>query len=204
MNDLEIVFFHELGHYIAHELNYELYGIGKVESIDFIEYQLPNGLQYQGKTIPLVSDGDNRDKELTNLPEKIAELVYGCYFQTLYTKLPFKSCFDFHNDQSKGYIDAKCLVGALMQFRINRERIILYPYLNEEYFDELTKRESEFNSVFRINYEDCINKTDSGYVADLHKLYELTTDFRKLHKPTFQKFVERIKEIINWEKIKDS
>ncbi|HET8884718.1 MAG TPA: hypothetical protein VFM70_00015, partial [Salinimicrobium sp.] len=143
-DDLEIVFFHELGHFIAQELNYEIYGLGKVESIKFVKYEFANEIRYQGQTIPVVPANASRNDKLINLPEKIAELIYGCYFQAIFTGEPLKSCFDIYNENSKGYYDAKDIAGGLYQFNIEKERKILYPYLREEYFGKLKNKKTDF------------------------------------------------------------
>ncbi len=198
--NLHRVFIHELGHYVAHELNYELYGFGEIGAIEFVEHNLPNGIDYEGKTIPKIEIGQSQNDKLINLPEKIAELVYGCYFQSIFTEMPLKICLDIYNESANGYIDAQNIASGLKQFFINKQRVVLYPFLHEEYFDELKTKTNIFKSLFEVNHLDYIIKTDFGYKTDLTKLQKLTAEFRAEHKSDFKDFVERIKEIIDWKK----
>ena len=199
--NLHRVFIHELGHYIAQELNHELYdGQGRIGSIEFEEVELPYGVDYIGKTNPEILEGQSKKDKLVNLPEKIAVLVYGCYFQSLFMKTTLKFCLDLTNQSANGFDDAQYIAGGLYQFCINEKRRQLYPFLHEEYFNEIKQNRGNFDTLFEINYLDFLEKADFGYRTDLSKLYEYTTEFRAEHKSDFNDFVNRIKIIIDWKK----
>lgn len=195
-SNLKVVFFHELGHFIAHELNYEFSGFGKVEMVKFITL---NNIHYEGQTIPFLKKNQTRNDKVVNLPEKIAELIYGCYFQSIYTNLPLKFCLDTENKSSSGYLDAKYIESSLFDFKIMRERQSLYPYLHIKYYEQL-KSSSLFKELFSVNCLDFLEPTDFGYTANILKLEKLTENFRGSHKNDFNEFIFTIKDIINWRK----
>src|SRR5690606_11943361 len=116
---LEIVFFHEVGHYVAQQLNYKIFHTGEVHQI-IIERVFPNGTEdYMGQTISKIPDGESPETPLKNLPEKIAEMIYGCYFQSLFLKEDLDKCFDYKNPTCRGSRDVSYLSSELASFGIN-------------------------------------------------------------------------------------
>lgn len=160
INELHIVFIHEVGHYIAHSLNFELYGLGEIDSIKLIEHLRENKTLYKGKTIPKIPENISKNIKCIHLTEKIAELIYGCYFQSLFTKRPLTECFDCLNPSAKGFHDALDLNGGLAQFGISIEKKkLLFPFIQKEYFEKL-KMDDYVNQIFNISLKDCLIKTN--------------------------------------------
>lgn len=196
---LKKVFIHEMGHYVAQELNHELYGIGRVSSIEFIRETSGEKIDYIGKTVSEKGISVNDDNKLINLPERIAELVYGCYFQSIYLDFTLEHCLDINNKSANGHKDAWDIASGLKQFNVKNERQALYSFLHKEYFDDLKNYKSDLKSLFQFDVKEFLLATENGFTTDLNKVYKITSNFRKLHKEDFKGFVEKIKEIIKWQ-----
>jgi hypothetical protein len=195
---LEIVFFHEIGHFISHQLNYKHFGIGEVDKIILIEKRPHGVVEYEGQTISKVPNGKTNLEPILNLPEKIAELIYGCYFQSIFLNKELDICFDYRNKSARGYRDSQNLIGGLSQFNIDEnKRRKLYPYLKEKYFNELKKHTYEFELLFKLNPMDFLKENENGFEVELKKLDNSLTEFMEKHSTDFIEFVENIREILN-------
>jgi hypothetical protein len=196
-NNLHIVFFHELGHYVAHNLNRKLTGIGAVESIILKRHEIePNNFDYTGETKPL--NKTNREILLVNLVEKLCVIIYGCYFQLLFTKeRDIKSCFCYENKKARGYKDCYNMIAALQRFDVNgEEKAIFYDYILKEYFEKI-KKEKEINQFFNIVPENYLSNIQDDIVnVELSKLDNDISDAIENHKTTYSDFFYKISEIL--------
>ncbi|SRX75010.1 hypothetical protein [Aequorivita antarctica] len=200
--NLEIVFFHEVGHLVAQQLNSKLFGTGEVEEILLIEYNISGVQNFLGKTISKVPQGKSQNTPLINLPEKIAELIYGCYFQSLYLNQELNKCFDCYNQFVKGKQDCDDLVAALTMFKVPIEtRKRLYPYLLVEYFEFLQSHKNDFKEVLQENPKNFLFFTTDGYRVDIGELQIKLQKFFIDHEKTYKNFVQEIKRILDWKNI---
>lgn len=199
ITDLEIVFFHELGHYIAHEITFRNFGIHKVESILLTEHNINQSKVYGGETIITKPYVGAENVLVINLPEKIAELIYGCYFQSLYLNVELSNCFDHSNSNCKGFKDKNDVIGALSQFSIDAgTRKILYPFMEVEYFNYLKSIKTDFDTVFNLKPIDFLICSEIGYFFNLDLLSSSLQDFYVIHENVYLNFLQRIKIILNW------
>ena len=83
MSEIHRVFFHELGHFIAHELNFQLYGGHKTKSI-FLKPYPPMPELYLGEAKVEVENGSYIPLK-EEVPSYLASSTYGCLFQAYYT-----------------------------------------------------------------------------------------------------------------------
>lgn len=195
--NLEIVFFHEIGHYIAHQLVFKHFGIGEIDKIVLIEKRADGFINYEGQTIPKIPHGKSKSTPLINLPENIAELVYGCYFQSIFLNQKFEVCFDYKNKSAKGYKDYHDVISGLILFKIDGEkRKILYPYLKIEYFNSFKKNKNDFEFLFKFNPLDFLKETEDGFEVELGKLNNSLIGFIEKHSSYFIEFVEKIRKIL--------
>lgn len=195
------VFVHELGHLVAHILNKEHFEGTGVESIKLERKKINGGYDYVGITKPLKPEGYIDDKKVINLPEYIASIVYGCLFQSLYLTQRFTDCFYCVDSNKNGYCDAQSFIGALAQFGVSTDtRLILYNYI-QEYFNTLVR--SEFELVFKLESKNyIIEEKQNEYLFDVVVIEKDLSDFLSLHKDNYIEFMNRIKEILNWDEIK--
>lgn len=197
------VFIHELGHFIAGKINRDNFGLSGVAKIKLTKHQTKFDEDFIGETIYKVPTGESEVKVLENLPQKIANLVYGCYFQSIYLKTELKKCLDWDNPNANGKIDMNDIISAVTMFDISSEkRSILYPYLEKDYFEQLRSKKKEFISLFNLNPEDFYTEIND-YETDINlmKLDKATKEFINSHTKTYLNFILKIEEILDWENI---
>src|SRR5688572_23049678 len=93
MEDLKRVFFHELGHFIANEINQRFYSGTGTKSIT-IDLAFPIDHLYVGDTRINLSPDEKEKKPPTRelLPETLAGLIYGCIVQAHYKNENLTPC----------------------------------------------------------------------------------------------------------------
>ena len=129
--NLETVFFHELGHFVANKLINELYNIFEIEEVLLIQ-KYTNEVDYEGQTKRKIPLG-KADTPLKNMPERLCSLIYGCYFQTIYQDTNINMCFNQSSDFKgcQDYLDfAECLRMFKIESKTKRD---LLAYLTVEY-----------------------------------------------------------------------
>jgi hypothetical protein len=201
--NLKRTFFHELGHLFADSTNFKYFGFHKVEKIEFEAKNTDNGIDYEGRTIPIVPEGYDEAKDrLKNLPEKIASLVYGCYFQSIFLNTNFAQCFNYRDNRSNGFLDVTHLHSALGLFRVPDDiRNNLYNCLYHTYPDSLPQLNMH-NLFEKTEVEDLIIEKDALIEMDLDKTTERFRDFFNSHEALYLDFIANIKSILDWDKLK--
>ncbi|EIJ38786.1 hypothetical protein JoomaDRAFT_1779 [Galbibacter orientalis DSM 19592] len=199
--NLETVFFHELGHFVANKLINELYNIFEIEEVLLIQ-KYTNEVDYEGQTKRKIPLG-KADTPLKNMPERLCSLIYGCYFQTIYQDTNINMCFNQSSDFKgcQDYLDfAECLRMFKIESKTKRD---LLAYLTVEYYGNLKEGDSLSKSLFEIDPRNYLVEIQGGYKFDIIKLENNIQSHIKQHRPTFAQCISRIKSILNWEQIKE-
>ena len=191
--DLKRVFFHELGHYVARTINLKNFGVmGKVAEIALFPSNRVYDT-YEGVTTPVVPNGEDRKKPTVNVPEKLAVLTYGCFFESIYTGKDFTDCFkNFGN----GGQDVSEWAGELFKLGILDKAKI--NAVDDEYFLAL-KKGGYLDDLFKIDVAIVlINEGygDKGYIVDLKKLDTLIEKFIASHEKMYLQYLERIRSLV--------
>lgn len=194
------VFFHELGHYVANRLNSEEFGLSRVEKIKIKRHVINGNVDFSGETTYSVPDGDKRNKPLENLPQKLADLIYGCYFQSLYTENDLKVCFDYSNPHANGNIDMNKMITALTMFSISsKKRQVFYPYIEQQYFQELKDKSSGLETFFKLKPEDYYIRIDDNETEiDIERLNDETSQGIVSHRYKYLEFISQVEKILEW------
>jgi hypothetical protein len=195
--DLIRAFFHEVGHFVAREISSKHFEVSPPASIDLY----PSGKMlwhYEGSFSPTIPKGQENNDEVINMPEKIVGLVYGCFFESLYFKVPFTACFDYRGN---GSIDIDHWAGLLTKHGINggeeKRRALIKN--DEAYFDQLEK-DNFFDEISQIDVMALLieDKAQKGvYSVDIEKLREVLRPFLEEHEKIFLPYLERTRTIIN-------
>jgi hypothetical protein len=123
------VFFHELGHFVARELNCRLYDVPHPAAIEI--HSCPEDRdEYCGSIIfdtAVASGGKPTPKE--RLAGYIAATTYGCIFQAYYKHSSLNAAQDKNGEE-----DIKHWVGALTRYNVSSQKI---HSIEEKYFDYL-------------------------------------------------------------------
>ena len=193
------VIIHEIGHFIANELNHRLFRTGENISISIKGKLDQNGqLDFEGV---IVSNVNKKSDDSTNwelLSPRIANLVYGCYFQCLFTKSLLNSCFEFGNGNLRGARDRQMFMGVFPRSfeRNNREDTEAFIY---SFFQELSDARDKFEPIFQIDLNQILVDTEDAkiesYTIDILKLREIISPFIESHQDRFIKFHQGIEEI---------
>lgn len=198
--NLKRFIYHEIGHFMARELNYELYGIGEgVESIFIKTHNLNGSTEYSGGTVPKKPKGYD-DKLIINVKETAAVILYGCLFQTLYFNfiLPehehvsFRLCFSLKNG-ANGSIDMSDFSG-MSKYISGEKRKKIVEYTESKYINLLLSDKVHLEKLFNFDILDTLNKKQDS--VDLEILKVKLSDFKNEHKKYYSKFIETIDKII--------
>ncbi len=191
MSDLKRVFYHELGHFVAHELNRTYYsGLG-TKSISIFPFP-PNPELYLGEAKMNLSLDEKGKKapSLEQLAAYLASSSYGCIFQSYYLKTSLKECFDLN-----GGDDIQKWFGSLLANGLD--------WLNSdiaacerEYF-ELLKTNNELDAFMQLNPNDYLTETaDKIYAVDIAKLQKDSSPLIEKHYLLYKTLIEKYNQII--------
>lgn len=190
MEDLKRVFIHELGHFVAREINHRYYGATPVKNILIYPH---NAFLYEGETNPVFSE-DEREK---NAPAKkdlaayLALTVYGCFFQCYYLKQSLGECF-----KENGYKDTEQWHGSLREHHLDDYRSEITP-VEEEFFERL-KAEEILKDFMELEPEKYLlsNGTNS-FKVNLDLLRADTDNLIAKHHDTYQQLIDSYEAFIN-------
>lgn len=190
------VFYHEIGHWAAWELNKLLFNAGNgVRSIKLIAAKSEQEFDYRGETVPLTPENYIQSDNVQHLPEFIGVLLYGCIFQTFFlSKATFKECFN-GSSWANGKLDSDEFTALEKQVNgLKRKKII--DYVETDYLNKL--RDSQvFRYVMEFEPDNVLIPDENGYSVDLEKLDDELYDFMQSHQQDYQDFIEAIRAITN-------
>ena len=191
MNDLHRVFYHELGHFVAHEINrLHYHGSGTKSIIIYPTSQNPD-LYVGDAKINLSADEKERDSPSSEiLPEYLVSSSYGCVFQAYYTKTAFDDCFKVN-----GQKDEEQWYWALRNNKL------------DDYKSEITANEREFfnklveekllDKFMTLDPDKYLAKIDStNYAVNIDLLRQDTKEMIKEHAPVYARLVEKNKMFV--------
>lgn len=191
-------FTHEIGHFVARELNKKIFEIGfGVEEIYITGkeniYTSKNG---SGGTIPKKPDDFIENNIINNPAEHVAVLLYGCLFQSIYYKTKFAECFAIEN-YANGKKDAEDF-SSMEKYISGQKRRKIVEYINEEYINDLNSFPEHFKVINELCYENfIICEKDGDYIINLEKLKNELKSFLEDHIKYYEKLISKIKTINN-------
>lgn len=165
MEDLKRVFFHEFGHFIAHEVYRRYYGGTGTKSISILQSPQHPGL-FLGEAKINLSE-DEREKKpptMETLPHYLASSSYGCIFQSYYLGQSLEECFKLYgeDDMNKWYscLHEHRLVGYNTEFS----------KADTEFFEQL-KANKEFGELTKLDPNIYLeNLGEQNYQVNLDRL----------------------------------
>lgn len=193
---LKQIIIHELGHYVARELNFNLFDVG--EGVEKVRILTKSKIPYQGQTIA-IKPKDYNPKEVNNKAEYIAVLVYGCIFEAVFTDKHF---IHFFNEVDSGKHDYSEYNYLLIKYFDEETRIDLICYLRDEYFKLLTDNRNHFDHLFNMNFDNLlITLNDENYEINLEVLKEEIAVFLECHKIFYKGCVSEISRILSLKEV---
>ncbi|MBS9774434.1 MAG: hypothetical protein KGV59_04670 [Tenacibaculum sp.] len=179
------VFFHEIGHFIAQELNYKLFKVGLgTEKIWIESKRFSNKIDYCGgvrpkKPVDYVDDG-----EIRKPIHYISNIIYGCIIQTLYLKskedYKFHDCFDYRDDANgKSDVEHFASTGKYFDGKI-RKKVI--EFIKNIYISRLENDKNHLKKLFLLEpTKFIITSKTRRKELDLNLLRESMSDFLVEH-----------------------
>ena len=192
MNDLHRVFFHELGHFVSHEINKLKYHGTGTKSIIIYSFG-HNDPRFVGDAKISLTEGE-KEKDCPSidlLPEYLASCTYGCIFQAYRTNGSLDDCFKMN-----GQKDAEQWYWALRTHRLDDHKSEVTS-IEKEFFAKLVNEKllDNFTSLDPDKYLDKVDSTN--YAVNIALLREDTKEIIKEHVAVYKELVEQIKVVID-------
>lgn len=199
MDNLQIIFIHEIGHHIANELNARVFSFNRrTESI--LLYPSNHGDFFDGKTKIANTNTDFYQVENTVL--EYIRTFYGCLFECLFRQIEISKCLcevatesDVIDNLCKGRVDYHQMAQMTMTRKV-KNRFDWWRYLTVEYFTLMKNKVNEFDGIFELKPLDYILKEEnSSYEIDIDRLNVVLEPFFITHQKDFKKAVEDLREL---------
>jgi hypothetical protein len=193
MASLEQVFYHELGHFIANELNRIHYsGLG-VASIT-IQPCNENPREFCGGAKPIApadyNENEKKAPPIERLAEYLARVIHGCIFQSYYQQISLDGCL-----RDSGKSDQAYWNGALIENKLFGKRSNFFE-IQDNYKNYLQKNKFLANFM-SLKPNDYLTETDlHHYSVNLEKLSLDTQDAIEDYFPNYKVLVDNYQNAI--------
>lgn len=191
MEDLRRVFFHELGHFVAHEMNQRYYSGTGIRSITIQPHYLGDHL-FVGEANINLSD-DERERmapPLKYLPEYLASSTYGCIFQAYYQKTKLSNCLKVNGEDDMTKWHGSLLANSLEYHNAD------VAVAEEQYFDLLVQKRA-LDTMMMLNPENyLVEEGNQRYVVDIDRLRIDTDAFIDFHIEYYNTLILDYKNIL--------
>lgn len=192
------VFFHELGHLVANNLNMKHFGGYGVEKIIIKPCGNHPG-EYCGELFPILPDGrthtDGIHVPKSKLAQYLAGLMYGCIFQSYHQQSCLKQCLD-----SNGCEDITEYSGALSKHGIGYTNDSIYSII-EQHFRTLMQQNT-LDAFMDLNPEtfleiDPNHEAPTTYSVKMDLLISAIQPFIDILKPIYVSLIQELEKIIS-------
>jgi hypothetical protein len=185
MNDLHRVFFHEVGHFLAHEMNCRL-GMGyQTKSIILAPYDLGADI-YIGEAKIAGTGGEDYKyvPSREELPYYLASSTYGCIAQAYYLKGSLRRSQDLN-----GQDDLQKWINALMLYSLEGFNADIHE-IDLDFFDRLLSSRA-LAGIIELDPGKYLVKNGNVYEVDLKILRGNTQSFIDDHMKLYEDLVFR-------------
>lgn len=188
-------FFHELGHFVASSLNYQVFHSPKIREMVFEEVN-PNKFIGHVKLISIP------EVNLQNFGSIAANVVYGCFFEGISNWKYEKMCLDYYDCFSQyghGKSDRNLLISLFIKnhLKLNLEEYTNIPEELKPVFDnQIIKMSNDPNLMllFNLNISDYFSQFPVNmYNVNIEKLEKEIHPIIDAHKEDYINFVKNIK-----------
>lgn len=176
------VFFHELGHFVAKELNARLYHAPPPNAIRIFPCEADR-FEYCGEIDVNVSEippDENLPKK--RLAQYLAATTYGCIFQAYFQQISLREAQD-----KNGCDDVKDWASSIAKHGVDNRRIIA---LEETHLRELVANAS-LDTFFQLDPDDFLNAAEgNNYSVDIDRLQQALKGPIERYSATYDQFVQ--------------
>lgn len=190
--DIKRVFFHELGHFVAREINHLYYSGQSTKSIDIYPHELHPELFLGDLKVYVSNDGKgSKVASLDVLPEYLASSTYGCFFQSYYQRTSIRECLD-----KNGTDDMQKWITSLMANGLDWLNSDIAS-CDEEYF-KLLNHTNKLDELMKLKPENyLIDNENMNYSVDIDKLRKDTSGLIEKHYLFYKTLVDKYIVILN-------
>lgn len=200
-DDLQRVFIHEMGHFIAAETNHRIFKYDR--RIELIKLMArPNTSFFNGSVSTKKVTLDSYSY-LTSANEYV-QTFYGCLFEVIYRKIELNECLCssisreehlIHN-LGNGKVDSLYIYSIGQRPEIKKHSKEWYSYITNDYYNQMLSLNSHFDEVFKIDvYQHILKKDGTIYWIDINELLKSTNHFIESHSHYFELLMHKLYEI---------
>lgn len=199
--DLQRVFIHELGHFVAAELNFILYNFDR-RAIEMKLEPRPGTKFYNGSIRTNKSMDDNYHP--INTSKEYVQTFYGCLFECLFRHIHINDCIknsvtrEEHliSNIGNGKIDALYIYSYAQRKEIKEVSSKWYEYVTSVFFSSMKTKRHYFRKIFTIEIENFIlDEIDGTFFIDLVKLRSECEIFINEHKRIYSDLISKLESI---------
>jgi hypothetical protein len=186
MESIQRVFFHELGHFVAHELNHKFYNGTGVE--EFVIHPCTENInELCGYCKPVKNGNENNSVPIGRLPEFLAVTIHGCLFQAYFMNQDWNDCM-CGSTNGNGGGDVKQWLSAL---NINQQTNSNFTEMENDFFVKLVNKKSlEGFSLLKVH--DYVEQNSNKiYMIDVKKLREDIALSLEIYYHTYQELINQ-------------
>lgn len=184
MESIQRVFIHELGHFVAHELNHKYYNGTGVE--EFIIHPCDeNTNELYGYCKPINNGNENNPVPIERLAEYLAVTIHGCLFQAYFMKQDWNDCM-CGSGHGKG--DVNQWYTILSKYNLPFFR---FPEIESIYFVSLVE-ENSLEGFCKLKVQDYIKQISNRiYTIDVEKLRKDIAISLEVYYPIYQELINQ-------------
>jgi|GEM_PF-2524130 len=188
------IFWHEVGHYCAQQLN-KHYGKYGNREIKLIRSQQSGITRYQGNaTQNTPPNFDPESKEIRHPASMIGSLVYGCIFQCSFLNENFDACFGEEMNGVNGFDDYNRTWDVADRFGLNREEKVKLSSLILAHFDTATRHIKD-SKILEIDIRNLIEGNECVTTITSGQLDQLFNEFLSSHRIIYNNFVGELEAL---------
>lgn len=186
------VFRHELGHYVAQQLNRQIYNAEGTEHIKIIREEHNQIYDYRGATRPKNSE----EAALLRHPASaIASKAYGCIFQCLFYEHALGYCLDARGIALHGHHDFEGIHAIIYKATggLSRTREVLS--ITNDYFKKI--KDNPDTGLLKMDFDDLLSSKEEECFIDLEKLNKRMANFLALHADSYKELVDELEACLS-------
>jgi len=191
----ERTFWHEVGHFVAQELNKKYFtGCGNLE-IRISKRIVQNEADFEGEAKKNLPEDYVERNAIKDYPAPvIASLVYGCIFQSAFLNQNLDACLNHRSMGVVGYHDFQAINKHKTFFFLTPDENKKLDQCIQDHF-LVVKETLEQSKFFEIAIGDIIDSDSDEIIIPGDILRGLFSDFIAHHEIKYLPFVEEIKKI---------
>ena len=193
MESIQRVFFHELGHFVAHELNHKYYN-GTGVALMSLHPCEENTNELCGSCKPINNSNENNPVPIERLAEFLAVTIHGCLFQAYFMNQDWIDCM-CKSGNGKG--DEGQWIAALIN---NRQCNLKFTEIENNFFEKIVNEKS-LEGFCTLKLQDYIHYSHNDtHIIHVEKLREDVAISLEMYYPIYQELINQYRLKIRYPK----